>query len=538
MLWTVMLKEGKQIFSDKGFLLIALLQPIVFIVMFGSSFQAGDINHLDTIVVDEDNSIFSRYVMDSTRNSEFFDVVEGEYTLKEALDKLEVSEVRSVVHIPKDFEKNINKKITGEIYIHIDSSNFLTYSSLSGAKVEVLKDTLHSVTGDILTELEEEKEKGRKQIEEIKDIFKDIEYSSEVLKEDFDVIKEDYENLDLEEIESEIDRLEDAIDEQISTVNRVEDSFDNLIFVLNGTQTVNESEEAKKQALIDELISFREDFEGTSEELEDILDELEDYSVVDSFDDDLLDDIQTRFNYINSMFEIADKRSKEVNFDFEKLEKKFLSEPLKIIEEKNHGPIKYFDYLGAGVLSLIVFFVCLMAPALNIISEKEKNTLYRLSTTPVSSLIVFLGKFMVFIIFGFFEMIYTLSLSILLYDIRITGSIFAVIFILTLLACASISIGLFISSRVRTMQQALVIVPLIVIPSFMISHSFFPPDIMAPFMNYVAYVTPMTFSNHALNGIMIKGFSLMEVSKDIYFLLAYTLIPLLLFIISFKRIRY
>ena len=223
---------------------------------------------------------------------------------------------------------------------------------------------------------------------------------------------------------------------------------------------------------------------------------------------------------------------------FQKLEKKFLSEPIKIEDIAMQGPIKYFDYLGAGVLSLIVFFVCLMAPALNIISEKEKNTLYRLSTTPVSSITVFLGKFLVFISFGIIEMFYTLFLAIWIYDLRITGSIYAVILILSLLACASISIGLLISSRVKTMQQALVIVPLIVIPSFMISHSFFPPDIMADFMNYVAYITPMTFSNNALNAIMIKGFTLNQVIPDILALIGFSIIPLFLFIWSYRKIRY
>ena len=135
-------------------------------------------------------------------------------------------------------------------------------------------------------------------------------------------------------------------------------------------------------------------------------------------------------------------------------------------------------------------------------------------------------------------MIYTLILAIVIYDLRITGSIYDVVIILTLLACASISIGLFISSKVKTMQQALVIVPLIVIPSFLISHSFFRPDIMAGFMNYVAYITPMTFSNHALNAIMIKGFSLGDVMIDIYAMLAFTIIPLILFIWSYKRIKY
>jgi ABC-2 type transport system permease protein len=174
MLYTAILKEAKQLFSDKGFLLIALIQPIVFIIMFGSSFQGGDINHLDTIVIDQDKSNFSRYVTESTARSEFFNVVSGNYTLDEALLMLNTSEIRSVVFIPKGFEDNINNKKTGEIKVYIDSSNFLTYSSLSGAKIEIVKDTLQNVTKDILGDLEKEKEEGEGRIDEIKDIFNEV----------------------------------------------------------------------------------------------------------------------------------------------------------------------------------------------------------------------------------------------------------------------------------------------------------------------------------------------------------------------------
>src|SRR3989338_7690257 len=130
------------------------------------------------------------------------------------------------------------------------------------------------------------------------------------------------------------------------------------------------------------------------------------------------------------------------------------------------------------------------------------------------------------------------SFSVFLYDLRISGNVFDVIFILSLLSFSSISLGLFISSKVKTMQQALVIVPVIVIPSFLISHAFFPPDIMAEFMNYVAYATPMTFSNHALNAVIVKGFSLKDVLIDIYALTAFTIVPLILFIWSYKKIKY
>jgi len=536
MLYTVLLKEAKHLFSDKGFLLIALIQPVIFIIMFGSSFQGGDINNLDTILIDNDQTEFSEYVKLAAHKSEFFNVNNFEGTLDGALSRLNKSEVRAVIFIPDGFGNNINNTKTGELDLYIDSSNFLTYSSLSGAKVEIIKDTLQNITENILDSLEEQKETGKIKLDEVKSIFDDLENETVDLNADLEEL-EKLKNLDIDELRDMTNTLDTFLTEQKDALTQTINSLDQIIIAINNVEASNHTEALERDAIAEQISLLRTGFSESSEELKDISEEVDGIHIP-LVDPSITTSIEARLRTIKDMFEDAQELADDVDFDFEKLEKKFLSEPLKLNEKTSHGPIKYFDYLGAGVLSLIVFFVCLMAPALNIISEKEKNTLYRMSTTPVSSLTVFVGKFLLFITFGFMEMLYTLFLAIVIYDLRISGSIWNVIIILSLLACASISMGLFISSKVKSMQQALVIIPLIVIPSFLISHAFFPPDIMAGFMNYVSYITPMTFSNHALNAIMVKGFGLSDVLRDISVLLAYTFVPLFLFIWNYRRIRY
>ncbi len=538
MLSTVIKKETRQLFSDKGFLIISLIQPIIFIIMFGSSFQSGDINHLDTIIIDDDNTLFSRYVLDATENSEFFDVVEFSGFLEEAINKLKKSQVRAVIFIPKDFERNINNTEAGEIKIYLDSSNFLTYSSLSGAQIEIAKDSLMNITNDILGELESEKNDKEKIIGEIRDIFDEVEIEAEVLEDDLNKLKnETNEDSEIGDFEKSIKKFKSGVSRSRDDLIHLQEAFETIVLTLDSMDSMNSSDAIKRDMIVTRLQEMNVDFNYSIEDTEELLDELNKIEIPE-INETLTEVIEDRMKYIEDKLRDAEKKSDNVDFGFKKLEKKFLSEPIKLEEIASSGPIRYFDYLGAGILSLIVFFVCLMAPALNIITEKEKNTLYRLSTTPLSSLTLFIGKFIVFISFGFVEMAYTLLLAILIYDLRITGSIYSVVFILFLLACSAISLGLLISSKVKTMQQALVVVPLVVIPSFLISHSFFPPDIMADFMNYVAYITPMTFSNHALNAIMIKGAGLTDVIGDIIALIGFIVIPLFLFIWSYRNIKY
>ncbi len=538
MLFTVISKEAKQLLSDKGFLLIALIQPITFIVMFGSSFQEGDIGHLNTVVIDEDHTNFSHYVLDAANRSERFDLVPASDSLEKDMERLNKSEIRTIIIIPKGFEESLSNGTTAEIKVYADTSNFLAYVAINFGKMEIVSGPLKNITYDLLIEVEEKKEEGKDKIDEIKAIFNEIEKENELLQTDIDKLKNETNSIDTSELEELNKEIKLYLNNQTTSINQTLNSFDLLINQLTTLKAFNQTEEQKKVLLILQLSVMRNSFNSSLSGISNLTNSIDNIDFSDITDSNLSDKIEERTKKIKSLFEEADSISKEINLDFEMLKQKFLSEPLIINENKLFGPIRYFDYLGAGVLSLIIFFIGLMAPALNIVSEKEKNTLYRISTTPASSLTIFLGKFILFILFGFLEMMYTLFLAIFLYDLRITGSIYATIVILFLLSCAAISIGLFISSRIKSMQQALVMIPLIIIPSFLISNSFFPPEVMPDFMLYVSKITPMTFSNHALNSIMIKGFSLHEILPDIYVLIAFTLIPLILFIWSYRRMKY
>lgn len=534
MFFTVIKKEAKQLMSDKGLLLIALLQPIIFIVVFGSAFQGGDIENLSTVVIDNDNTVYSSYVVSGITESNFFKVKDSSsYTLDEWMDKLHKSEIRALIVIPQGFGEKIDSAETAEIELYLDSSDYMTYKTLLAAQADISKNSLRNITEDIITELEKEKDKGITKIDEVKAIFDEIREEAEIVEEDLDESKNS--NVDIESIRDSIDFIKSSLDNQTASLQLTVNSLDQIIKLVSNIST---PEQQKVAMAVTQLSIMRSSFNQSISQLNAAKSSLNSVEIPDSLDSDLSTRIDNRLRNIRDLFEEADEMSQDINLDFNKLQKNFLSEPLRINESGTFGDIEYFDYLGAGVLSLIVFFVGLMIAAVNIIGEKESNTLYRLSTTPVSGFGIFLGKFTLFVIFGFIEMIYTLGLAVFIYNLRIDGSIFAVIVILSLLVCSAIAIGLLVSSKVKTMQQGLVIVPLLVIPFFLISQAFFPKDLFPEYMNYVSYLSPMTFSNHALRIIMIKGFSIREVMPDIYALICFIVIPLVLFVWSYRRIKY
>ena len=144
------------------------------------------------------------------------------------------------------------------------------------------------------------------------------------------------------------------------------------------------------------------------------------------------------------------------------------------------------------------------------------------------------GKFIVFFLIGIAETIYVLALTIFFFDVQIVGNIVSVVFVLLLLMAASLGLGLLMSSIVKTMKQAVMLIPLVVIPSIIISQTFAPIEVMPQFMHYIAYLSPMFYSNVALREIMIKGTSVLGVIGPILILAVYALIALALGILVSK----
>ena len=536
MLFKVIQKESKQLFSDKMILFIAIIQPIILIFVFGSSFQ-GSIENISTIVVDEDQTTFSGYIVVGVNQSDFFETVSIKHDeLNQSIQMVNESIVRAVVHIPKGFGSKLNSSEAGEIKIYIDSSDYIIFNTLSEAQADILRIALENITRDIVGDIQTEKEQKSIQIDEIKELFRQLQKESTFLEADLIKSKEEIEGQteDIDELDEKLNSIKEAINGQLESLNNITDALDDIIPLV---QSINTTEQQKISTIVSGLQTIQSSLDQIKAGMSDLSRQLEDVKLA-SGSLGVSGDVEDRLRNMDSLLNKADTLSKSINLDFNKLDKGFFAQPVITSAEGVHGDIKYFDYLSAGIISLVVFFVGVIVPALNVIVEKRNNTLYRLSTTPARGSSIFVGKFIVFLFFGLIETAYTLLLSVFWYDLRISGSLTDALIVLFLLTCSAVAIGLLLSSVVKTLQQGLLIVPLIVIPAFLLSQTFFPGDIMPELMNKLSYMSPLTFSTHALREIMIKGNPLNYQSIDIIALGAFTLVSLILFIISYRRIKY
>jgi len=100
---------------------------------------------------------------------------------------------------------------------------------------------------------------------------------------------------------------------------------------------------------------------------------------------------------------------------------------------------------------------------------------------------------------------------------------------------ASIGLGLLVSSTVKTMTQAAMVIPLLVVPSILISQVFAPVETMPEIMQMLANFTPLFHANIALRQIIIKGSGLGQVMPQLISLFVYMVTALVLGVLVTKK---
>lgn len=127
--WAVMAKEFIQVTRDRLTYAMILAMPIIQLLLFGYAIN-DDPRHLPTIVLDLDQSAFSRSVLGAMENSSYFDidqVARSQHDLDRALAR---GEAQFAVLIPADFTRRVVHGDEATLLVEADAAD---PSATSGA---------------------------------------------------------------------------------------------------------------------------------------------------------------------------------------------------------------------------------------------------------------------------------------------------------------------------------------------------------------------------------------------------------------------
>src|SRR5207248_5432710 len=132
------------------------------------------------------------------------------------------------------------------------------------------------------------------------------------------------------------------------------------------------------------------------------------------------------------------------------------------------------DYFGAAAIGLIVFFLVFVITIVSFLNERSLGTLERLMASPLRRGEIVLGYLVGFTLLALIQSAEVLVFCLAVLKVHNQGNVLLIFGIEALMAIVAVNLGIFLSMFARTEFQAVQLIPLIIVPQFVLSGILFP----------------------------------------------------------------
>jgi ABC-2 type transport system permease protein len=165
------------------------------------------------------------------------------------------------------------------------------------------------------------------------------------------------------------------------------------------------------------------------------------------------------------------------------------------------GQVSTFDRVGLIMLGIFPFVIMFLITSIAMQRERVSGTLERLMTTPMTKTDLLGGYGLAFGLVATVQAAIGCTIAYLVFDLDTAGSVAYVVLVAVLNAVLGVSLGLLASAFARTEFQAVQFFPLIALPQLLLCGLFVPRDQMAPWLEALSRVLPMTYAVEALQEV-------------------------------------
>jgi ABC-2 type transport system permease protein len=199
--------------------------------------------------------------------------------------------------------------------------------------------------------------------------------------------------------------------------------------------------------------------------------------------------------------------------------------------------VKLLDFVLPGILGFACFFLTALLTILSLVGERRAGTLERLLTTPLRDLEIVAGYAVLFGGIGVLQSLVLLGIATVVFKVTVTGSAAVAFLTLALLSVVSLSLGILLSTGARTELQAVQTIPLVVLPTFLLSGVFWPVEAIPLWLRPLSYMTPPYYAIAAFRSIMIRGWGITEIWPDLAALVGFAVLFLGGAVLMLRRSR-
>lgn len=188
-----------------------------------------------------------------------------------------------------------------------------------------------------------------------------------------------------------------------------------------------------------------------------------------------------------------------------------------------------------GILGLIFLLICSIMTSVSIVSERQSGTMDLLLVSPVRPGTIIVGKLVPYLVLSCLILALMLAISYTVLGIPFSAKVVDVVLISMLYIALALSIGLFVSTLVKTEVAALIVSAIgFMIPVIMLSGMIFPIDNMPEILQWISCVVPARWYIAAMRKLMIQELPMEYVVTEVSVMAGMTAAMLLLAVRKFK----
>lgn len=169
----------------------------------------------------------------------------------------------------------------------------------------------------------------------------------------------------------------------------------------------------------------------------------------------------------------------------------------------------------AALAGMLLTNLCLSATSLGLVAERESGTYEQMLALPTTAIEIVLGKLLPFVGLAYGVFFFATIAAGVFFGVWPVGSWLALVLVTLPFVLASLGIGVFVSTLAHTSAQAVFITVFFIMPSFVLSGSMFPYQLMPHGVREVGALFPLRWYQIALRRIVERGAGLTDVAGPI-----------------------
>ncbi|MEU7031503.1 ABC transporter permease [Streptomyces sp. NPDC046275] len=166
------------------------------------------------------------------------------------------------------------------------------------------------------------------------------------------------------------------------------------------------------------------------------------------------------------------------------------------------GSPQTFDGIGASLLGIFPLITMFLVTSIATLRERTSGTLERLLAMPLAKADLIAGYALAFGLVAVVQSVLATGLALTFLGLDVTGSPWLLLLVALLDALLGTALGLFVSAFAASEFQAVQFMPAVIFPQLLLCGLFTPRDRMAPALEAISDVLPMSYAVDGMNQVL------------------------------------